>query len=237
MTQTNYGSAAPFFFYSSVLVATTLPSQILMRSNWFVCHRPPLGGALVSPGFTVPQNSEVGTRLEFFGPTEEPKWRRREGRGSRPGSHLVFSERSSGWGDATGTSPLLLFNQRQMLPIPLYSFLCQRVFKIARGCYPGHPDARLNFVQQGSEKVHFSRGEDFFFSLQCLMLSSALKNMIYFFQALHQRRPQEEQIFRRVIAWLADLLWFFLSRSLAFLLPSPPLLKPHSSFKCPTFHP
>lgn len=67
ITQTNYGSAAPFFFFSSVLVATTLPSQILMRSNWFVCHRPPLGGALVSPGFIVPQNSEVGTRLEFFG--------------------------------------------------------------------------------------------------------------------------------------------------------------------------
>lgn len=66
-TQTSYGSAALFFFYSSVLVATMLPSQILMRSNWFVCHWPPLGGALVSPGFIVPQNSEVGTRLEFFG--------------------------------------------------------------------------------------------------------------------------------------------------------------------------
>lgn len=41
------------------------------------------------------------------------------------------------------------------------------------------------------------------------MESLPLKNMIYFFQTFHQRRQQEEQNFRRFIAWLADLLQFF----------------------------
>lgn len=111
--------------------------------------------------------------------------------------------------------------------------LWQRLFKIARGCYPGHPDTTLNFVQCGSEKKkksgeknHFCIGGDFFFRLQCLMLPSPLKNMIYFFRAFHQRRPQEEQNFSRFIAWLADLLRFLVSWSLAFLSPSLPVFMP-----------
>lgn len=181
LPKTNYGSAAPFFFYSSVLVATTLPSQILMKSNWFVCHRPPLGGPPVSPGFIVPQNSEVGTRLEFFGQRKS----RSEG-GARVEGCVLAPTLFSLSGVQDGTTlperlPFCFLIKDRCSRSHYILFLCQRVFKIARGCYPGHPDARLNFVQQGSEKVHFSRGEDFFFSPQCLMLSPALKNMIYFF--------------------------------------------------------